>query len=183
MGGGFRSSFPTVVNEWRFCSSFPPHRPLMIGGFSFVFERVAVPHAFGRGKRPVNERISATHLGNERISATHLGNERISATSSLMIGGFSIVLERVAVPHAFGRGKRPVNERVSATHLENKRIAATHLTRRGQAAVSFQNEGEESITGGAYKPYKRMVSPGAHIRRNVKEAPLPLAINGPLWWC
>ncbi len=75
----FRSSFPTVVNEWRFCSSFPPHRPLMIGGFSIVLERVAVPHAFGRGKRPVNERVSATHLGNERITASHLGNERISA--------------------------------------------------------------------------------------------------------
>ena len=46
-------------------------------------------------------------------------------------------------------------------------------------AVAFQNEGEESIAGGAYK-------------RNVKEAPLPfalnswplpLAFNGPLWWC
>ncbi len=37
-------------------------------------------------------------------------------------------------------------------------------------AVSFQNEGEESIAGGVYK-------------RNVEEAPLPLAFNGPLWWC
>lgn len=45
--------------------------------------------------------------------------------------------------------------------------------------VAFQNEGEESIAGGAYK-------------RNVKEAPLTLAFalcpltlafNGPLWWC
>lgn len=30
-------------------------------------------------------------------------------------------------------------------------------------AVSFQNEGEESIAGGAYKPYKQKVSPGARI--------------------
>ena len=109
MSGGFRYSFPTVVNEWRFCSSFPPPRPLMIGGFSIVLERVAVPHTFGRGKRPVNERVSATHLGNARISATH-------------------------------------------------------LKRRGQTAVSSQNEGEESIAGGVYK-------------RNVKEAPLPFALT------
>ena len=51
----------------------------MIGGFSFVFERVAVSHTFGRGKRPVNARVSAAHFENERISASHLGNERISA--------------------------------------------------------------------------------------------------------
>lgn len=37
-------------------------------------------------------------------------------------------------------------------------------------AVSSQNEGEESIAEGSYK-------------RNVEEAPLPLAFNGPLWWC
>ena len=125
-----------AVNEWRFCSSFPPHRPLMIGGFSFVFERVAVLHTFGRGKRPVNARVSATHLGNARISASHLGNERISATSSRMIGGFSFVLERVAVPHAFGRGKRPVNERVSAIHLGNERIPAIHLGNERISATS-----------------------------------------------
>lgn len=83
-----------------------------------------------------------------------------SAALSLMIGGFSFVLERVAVPHTFGRGKRPVNERVSATHLGNERISASHLKRRGQTAVSFQNEGEESIVEGSYK---RIVSPGARI--------------------
>lgn len=83
-----------------------------------------------------------------------------------MIGGFSFVFERVAVPHTFGRGKRPVNERVSASHLGNERFSATHLKRgvrweaRGQMAVSFQNEGEESIVEGSYK---RMVSPGARI--------------------
>lgn len=75
---------------------------------------------------------------------------------------FSYCREWVAVLHTFGRGKRPVNARVSATHLGSARISATHLKRRGQTAVSFQNEGEESIAGGAYK-------------RNVEEAPLPLA--------
>ena len=170
MGGGFRSSFPTVVNEWRFCSSFPPHRPLMIGGFSFVFERVAVSHAFGRGKRPVNERVSAAHLGNERVSASHLGNERISAAPTsddrrLFIrfrtsGGFAYVWE----------GKRPVNARISASHLGNERISATHLKRRGQTAVSFQNEGEESIAEGSYK---RIVSPGARISEMWKKRLCP----------
>ena len=53
----------------------------MIGGFSFVFERVAVLHTFGRGKRPVNERISATHLENKRIAATHLTRRGQAAVS------------------------------------------------------------------------------------------------------
>ena len=96
----------------------------MIGGFSFVFERVAVPRAFGRGKRPVNERVSATHLGNERIAATHLGNER-----------------------------------VSSTHLKR----GVRWEARGQTPASSQNEGEESIAGGSYK-------------RNVEEAPLPFPL-------
>lgn len=58
-------------------------------------------------------------------------------------------------------------------------------------AVSFQNEGEESIAEGSYK---LKVSPGAHISEMWKKrfcpldfalrcSPLPLAINGPLWWC
>ena len=34
----------------------------MIGGFSIVFERVAVPHTFRGGKRSGNARIPATHL-------------------------------------------------------------------------------------------------------------------------
>ena len=52
------------------------------------------------------------------------------------------------------------NERVSATHLGNERVSATHLKRRDQTAVSFQNEGEESIAEGSYK---QKVSPGARI--------------------
>ena len=149
-----------AVNEWRFRSSFPSHRPLMIGGFSFVFERVAVPHTFGRGKRPVNERISATHLGNERISASHLGNERISATSSRMTGGFSFVFERVAVPHTFGRGKRPVNERVSAAHLGNERVSATHL---GNERISATHLKRGVRWRSRPKARVKKVSPGAHI--------------------
>lgn len=41
------------------------------GGSAYVWE----------GKRPVNERVSATHLGNERISATHLKRRGQTAVS------------------------------------------------------------------------------------------------------
>ena len=169
MSGGFRSSFPTVVNEWRFCSSFPPHRPLMMGGFSFVLERVAVPHAFGRGKRPVNERVSATHLGNERISASHLRNERISATSPsddrrLFIrfrtsGGFAYVCER-KTPRKRANFRHPSRERASFRHSFEAR---GQMGSEGPDDGLVPKRGEESIAGGAYKPYKRMVSPGARI--------------------
>ena len=149
-----------VVNEWRFRSSFPPHRPLMIGGFSIVFERMAVSHAFGRGKRHVNTRVSATHLENERIPASHLGNERISATSPsddrrLFIrfrtsGGFACVWER-KTPH----------KRANFRHLSREQASLRHSFEAGaQAVVSSQNEGEESIAEGSYK---RIVSPGPHI--------------------
>lgn len=95
-----------AVNEWRFCSSFPPHHPLMIGGFSFVFERVAVSHTFGRGKRPVNERISATHLGNERIPATHLKRGQAAVSSqnegeeSITEGSYKRNVEEAPLPFA-----------------------------------------------------------------------------------
>ena len=124
-----------AVNEWWFRYSFPPHRPLMIGGFSFVLERVAVSHTFGRGKRLINARVSATHLeneripashlGNERIPASHLGNERISATSSsddwrLFIrfrtsGGSAYVWER-KTPRKRAGFRHPSRERVNFRH-------------------------------------------------------------------
>ena len=147
-GCGFRSSFPTVVNEWRFCSSFPPHRPLMIGGFSFVFERVAVPHAFGRGKRLVNERVSATHLGNERISASHLGNERISAAPTSddrrlfnrfrTSGGSAYVWER-KTPRKRAGFRHPSREGANFRHS---------FEARSQMTVSFQ-KGAKKVSPGA----------------------------------
>ena len=184
MSGGFRSSFPTVVNEWRFCSSFPPHRPLMIGGFSIVLERVAIPHTFGRGKRPVNERVSAAHLRNERVSASHLGNERISAAPTSddrrlfnrfrTSGGSAYVWER-KTPRERANCRHPSRERANCRHPSRERASFRHsFEARGQTPASSQNEGEESIAGGAYKPYKRMVSPGARISEMRKKRLCPL---------
>ena len=127
-GWRFRYSFPTAVNEWRFCSSFPPHRPLMTGGFSFVFERVAVPHTFGRGKRPVNERVSATHLRNERISATPTSDDRRLFIRFRASGGSAYVWE----------GRTP-RERANFRQSSRKRANFRHsFEAEGSTAVSFQ---------------------------------------------
>ena len=121
--------------------------------FSYCRERVAVSHTFGRGKRLVNERISAALPSDDRRFFI-----RFRANGGFVILFRHIVLDdwRLFIRFRTSGGSAYVWERKTP----RKRASFRHsFEAGGQMAVSLQNTGEESIAERAYK-------------RNVEEAPL-----------